>query len=53
VEGAAVLSAFEAWDNRSFTVSRPSSGAISPVSFEFIAPLALAGIASRWRAGGG
>jgi tetratricopeptide (TPR) repeat protein len=47
-------SAFEAWDNRSFTVSRPSSWVLrlSPVSFALVAPLALLGIAltlARWR----
>lgn len=47
-------SAFEAWDNRSFTVSRPSSWVLelSPVSFALVAPLALLGIAltfGAWR----
>lgn len=47
-------SAFEAWDNRSFTVSRPGSWVLrlSPVSFAWVAPLALLGIGltlARWR----
>jgi tetratricopeptide (TPR) repeat protein len=47
-------SAFEAWDNRSFTVSRSTSWLLelSPVSFALVAPLALFGISAsteRWR----
>lgn len=47
-------SAFEAWDVRSFTISRPTSWVLGLplVTFGFLAPLALAGIAltiSEWR----
>jgi 4-amino-4-deoxy-L-arabinose transferase-like glycosyltransferase len=53
-KGRLFWSAFEAWDNRSFTVSRPTSWVLrlSPVSFALVAPLALLGIAltlGRWR----